>query len=301
VGSVFTHPTSADTWGGFANEDLTLYPIVLSSDATISFTASVPSGEAVDVRFRFEFNTFPNTDPAYDTSVVTVSGSAETVYTIDVPSQGANTFSSFLMYLDTKDIGVSVSNVIVSVGDSAGEKALNVVKKLSNQSGLAGTSWVVNPINGAISSGVAEFDSSRYQMTQRAMAKQACGYIEEFHFNADGTFEIFRKPQASKANRIRMSTDCVGSLGKDLDLSGATYAYDAVNGTLTVNGRGAYVAKHEVVNGQIIRSPGEIPSQVIYNVYPALGGGLLLTIDAGFDGWWSFLLKRTDEATFLPN
>jgi hypothetical protein len=98
-----------------------------------------------------------------------------------------------------------------------------------------------------------------------------------------------------------MSTDCFGSLGKDLDLSGATYAYDAASGTLSVNGRGAYVAKREVVNGQIIRSPGEMPSQVIYNVYPALGGGLLLTIDAGFDGWWSFLLKRADEATFLPN
>ena len=98
-----------------------------------------------------------------------------------------------------------------------------------------------------------------------------------------------------------MSTDCVGSLGKDLDLSGATYAYDAVNGTLTVNGRGAYVAKREVVNGQLVRSPSEIPSQIIYNVYPALGGGLLLSIDAGFDGWWSFLLKRTDEATVSPN
>ena len=274
---------------------------MLSSDATISFTGSVPSGEAVDVRFRFEFNPHPDTEPSYNTSAVTVSGSTETVYTIDVPSQGANTFSSFLMYLDTRDIGVSVSDVTVTVGDSTSGKPANSVKESSLRSGLADTRWVVNPITGAISSGVAEFDSSRYRMTEKAMARQACGYVEEFQFNADGSFDIFRKAQASKTNRIRTNTDCFGSVDLDLNLSGATYAYDPVNGTLTVNGRGAYVAKRGVVNGQLVRSPSEIPSQIIYNVYPALGGGLLLTIDAGFDGWWSFLLKRTDEATVSPN
>ena len=40
--------------------DFTLYPITLSSDAVISFTGSVPSGGAVDVRFRFEFNPLPS-------------------------------------------------------------------------------------------------------------------------------------------------------------------------------------------------------------------------------------------------
>ncbi|MDC6459305.1 hypothetical protein PQY66_03075, partial [Luminiphilus sp.] len=65
-------------------------------------------------RFRFEFNAFPDYEPSYNTSSVTVSGADDKVYSIEVPSQGANTFSQFLMYLDTKDIGVSLTNVSIS-------------------------------------------------------------------------------------------------------------------------------------------------------------------------------------------
>ena len=36
-----------------------------------------------------------------------------TSYTIEIPSQGENTFSSFLMYLNTMDVGVQVTNVSV--------------------------------------------------------------------------------------------------------------------------------------------------------------------------------------------
>jgi hypothetical protein len=116
--SIFTHPELAESWGGFANTDPTIYPIMLSSDATISFLGSVPSGEAVDVRFRFEFDAYPETEPSYETSSVTVSGTDEKVYTIEVPSQGTNTFSSFLMYLDTKDVGVSITNVGIAVAET---------------------------------------------------------------------------------------------------------------------------------------------------------------------------------------
>ena len=116
--SVFTHPQAAESWGGFANTDPTIYPITLPGDATISFTGSVPSEEAVDVRFRFEFNSWPDIEPSYDTSSVTVSGAADKIYTIEVPSQGANTFSSFLMYLDTKDVGVSITNIGIAVAET---------------------------------------------------------------------------------------------------------------------------------------------------------------------------------------
>jgi hypothetical protein len=116
--SIFTHPELAYDWGGFANTDPTIYPITLPSDATISFLGSVPSGEAVDVRFRFEFDAYPETEPSYETSSVTVSNTADKIYTIEVPSQGANTFSSFLMYLDTKDVGVSITNVGIAVGET---------------------------------------------------------------------------------------------------------------------------------------------------------------------------------------
>lgn len=280
--------------------DFTLYPITLSSDAVISFTGSVPSGGAVDVRFRFEFNPFPVTDPAYGTSAVTVSGATETVYTIDVPSQGANTFSSFLMYLDTRDVGVSVSDVMVSVSGSASGKPMSDSEKSAPRFALAGTRWVMSDRVGAIASGVSEFDTSRYRMSDRARAGESCALSREFRFNVDGTFEVSSRAPKNGGSRRTKKASCALAADSAIDIKGAMFAYDSSNGTLSLNGQGAYLGKPTVVNGGMVRSPRDVPSQVIYNAYPALNGELLVTIDAGFDGWWSFLLKRVDEATVTP-
>ena len=67
------------------------------------------------MRFRFEFNPYPDVDPAYDTDAITVAGADPMTYEIEVPEQGDNTFSSFLMYLNTQDVAVSVSNVVITV------------------------------------------------------------------------------------------------------------------------------------------------------------------------------------------
>jgi hypothetical protein len=57
---------------------------------------------------------WPNVEPSYNTDnvTVTVAGGVAT-YTIDIPSQGANTFESFLMYVVDRDQPVKVENVRV--------------------------------------------------------------------------------------------------------------------------------------------------------------------------------------------
>lgn len=114
-GDDYTYPSTAEVWGGFANLNADLYPLSFPYGATISFTGAVPSGEDADVRFVFEFNPYPDVNPQYQTSAVTVSGSSEVEYMIEVPSQGENTFSSFLMYLNTQDVAVTVKNVVITV------------------------------------------------------------------------------------------------------------------------------------------------------------------------------------------
>ena len=105
-GSIFTFPSGSEPWAGWANTNTDMYPLSFSQDATLTFTAAVVDGGTADVRFRFEFNPYPDIDPAYDTEVLTVTGDTPTEYTIVIESQGANTFSSFLMYLDTQDVAV---------------------------------------------------------------------------------------------------------------------------------------------------------------------------------------------------
>jgi hypothetical protein len=108
--STYTFPSAAESWAGFSNTNDAIYPITLSSDMEIRFTGAAPNGD-VDVRFRFEFNPHPDTEPSYNTAVVTVTGADEATYSIPVPSQGVNTFSSAIMYLDTRDVGVVVKDV----------------------------------------------------------------------------------------------------------------------------------------------------------------------------------------------
>ncbi|MDG2017851.1 MAG: glycosyl hydrolase [Porticoccaceae bacterium] len=124
-GELFSFPAGAEAWAGFANMDLDLYPFTFSNGGSLSFTGSVPSGGSVNVRFRFEFNPYPDVDPAYDTQTVTVSGAAETSYSISIPSQGSNTFSSLIMYVVDRDAPVTVSNVVISSGGGSNDSGSN--------------------------------------------------------------------------------------------------------------------------------------------------------------------------------
>jgi hypothetical protein len=113
-------PTGAEDWAGFANEDASLYPLMFEYGGRVTFKASVSSGGLADVRFRFERLPFPDTEPSFDTEVITVSGAQEATYTIEIPSQGANTFESLLFYVMTRDEYVSLNDVEIISYDSSG-------------------------------------------------------------------------------------------------------------------------------------------------------------------------------------
>ena len=111
---VYEFPAGAAEWGGFANDNTALYPMSFPNGGRITFTAGIPDGGAdTNVRFRFERLPFPDVEPSYNTAAVTISG-ADATYTIEVPSQGENTFQSFLLYLVERDSPVMVKNVRVT-------------------------------------------------------------------------------------------------------------------------------------------------------------------------------------------
>ena len=117
--STYTWPSGTPDWAGVSNQNADLYPIKFTEAGRITFTAAAPNGD-VDVRFKFErlpYDTEGNgndsTIPDYNTVVVTVSGTEEQAYEIEIPSQGDNEFRSFLMFLNTRDVGVVVKDVTV--------------------------------------------------------------------------------------------------------------------------------------------------------------------------------------------
>ena len=55
----------------------------------------------------------PNVEPSYNTETVTISGSDLTPYHLEIPPQGSNTFSSFLLYVQTLDVAVTIVDMDV--------------------------------------------------------------------------------------------------------------------------------------------------------------------------------------------
>ena len=95
--------------------DLTQRPLTFGENGKITFTASVQAGSA-DVRFRLERIGSPNsfeTEPSCTMAATTINGSSPTEYTVFIPVQGRRTFEHVVMYLDTPDTEVTISNIMM--------------------------------------------------------------------------------------------------------------------------------------------------------------------------------------------
>ena len=106
---VFEFPSSAEGWAGFANDNGDIYPLEFPDGGKITFTAAT-EGTDIDVQFRFEYMPFPDVDPAYNSEIVTISGTTAKEYSVDIPSQGDNTYSSLIFYLKTRDQKLTASD-----------------------------------------------------------------------------------------------------------------------------------------------------------------------------------------------
>jgi hypothetical protein len=108
----FNFPTGADSWAGFANNNVAIYPLSFPSGFNkVSFKATVPSN--AEVKFVFEANPFPNVNPSVSTANVPLlaSNPANTLYEVEIPANATNTYNSALMYVITRDVPVSLSEI----------------------------------------------------------------------------------------------------------------------------------------------------------------------------------------------
>jgi hypothetical protein len=148
--STFTFPSYAQSWAGFANDNTSLYPFSFAEEGVINFTAS--SDQPVKVKFVFEYNPYPDVNPTFESSTVTVNGACQ-AYQATIPAQAAvNTYSSLLMFVIENDIPVTVSNVVVNgptiacdadTGDDTGAEPVEVNDPLVTPINFTATSTPV--------------------------------------------------------------------------------------------------------------------------------------------------------------
>ena len=112
-GNIYTFPTNAQPWACFGSYSFSHYPLSFPNGGSITFDAYALNN--TNVRFRLEYNPFPNTEPSYDTNLITINSRESQSYTIDIPSQGQNTFSSTLLYIIERDSPVTITNVVINI------------------------------------------------------------------------------------------------------------------------------------------------------------------------------------------
>ena len=110
--TIYIFPQSAEIWAGVANVNFDIYPLTFEYGGKIIFSYRVVDpGVDVHVRFRIEKNPYPDVLPDFNTTWFSCNGQG--TGEIRIPSQGNNTFSSLLLYLQERDRSIELTNFIV--------------------------------------------------------------------------------------------------------------------------------------------------------------------------------------------
>ena len=113
-GGYFEWPTSAEVWGGCAN-DGDIYPLDFPNGGTLVITAEAPNGGTCEVGFTAEATPGGNAAYANASSTASVTG-ASTSYTLTFPAETNGTFASLVMSVKTRDCGVNISAMTLTHG-----------------------------------------------------------------------------------------------------------------------------------------------------------------------------------------
>jgi hypothetical protein len=181
---------------GYETNPLLEAPLTFGSGGTVTFTASIPSDQtlsAADIRFKFEKQASETgdssvTDPSCFSETITVNGSDSVIYTVEMPVQADRTFANIVMYLDTSDTNVLISNIMVT--PSAADSTVEAV-----DCGLYGRQGPLD-MTGAYGNGAVSGDNGEFFMNDTSLGFDYSGFanlvteLYPFEFGTGGTLEF---------------------------------------------------------------------------------------------------------------
>ena len=104
----YNHSSNAEEWGGFANVDSSIYPLIFTNEGMISFKYVNTTDTDVSIYFRFEKNPFPDTEPSFNTNSILLENHSEGEVKLIIESQGVNEFNSVILYIENKDVYIKL-------------------------------------------------------------------------------------------------------------------------------------------------------------------------------------------------
>jgi len=115
-GVYYEWPSTAEIWGGCANDASDIYPLDFPNGGSLAITASAPNGGSCDVGFTAEEKSGGGAAYTNASSVATVTGTTEAAYTLTFPAETDGVFASLVMSVKTRDCGVNISAMTLTHG-----------------------------------------------------------------------------------------------------------------------------------------------------------------------------------------
>jgi len=161
--------------------------------------------------------------------------------------------------------------------------------------------WKLSPQPGAFAVGPAQGDYSWYVSDAGDVTTRACLFDDEYIFNSNGSFQnVFGSQTWLEAWQGVTPDACGTPVAPHNGSNSATYTYDNVAGTLTLNGTGAFMGLAKAINGSELTSPNNAPSSITYIVSSLSSTQLELVIHSGSGAntpWWRFTFVKDGAPT----
>lgn len=155
--------------------------------------------------------------------------------------------------------------------------------------------WKMSPQAGAYGVGPNQGDTSWFANSMADVTTRACYFDDQFVFNADGSFSNVHGAD-TWLEGWQGPEGCGAPVAPHNSSNAASWSYDAIAGTITLNGIGAYLGLPKVFNGGELSNPAAAPASITYTVTALTSSMATLDISIG-SGWWRFILAKEGVAT----
>jgi cytochrome oxidase Cu insertion factor (SCO1/SenC/PrrC family) len=277
----------------------------------LSITVSCEDNEdGIDTIKGLDFNIATLSSKGNKVGVLPVSayGNGSIVYTVDFGAIADDDTDEFrtsgplVTYEypeETATYTITVTAALDGVSDVSLTKehtvtySVVVAPPAGGGSPLAG-SWRIAPTAGAFGVGPAIGDISWFSNATGDLTTRACFFDDQYVFNADGSFQNVLGADTFLEAWQGTTPDACGTPVFPHDgTATATYAYDETAGTLTIDGKGAFLGLAKVNNSGELAAPGDAPDSITYDVTEFDEAAGTMTLDINFGpGYWRFKLLR---------
>lgn len=154
--------------------------------------------------------------------------------------------------------------------------------------------WRVAPEASSLGVGPAFEDISWWSIDDAGVTTRACFFDDDYVFMENGTFNnVLGDDTWLEAWQGVTGEECGAPVAPHDGMGEATWTLDMDNGSLTINGVGAYLGIPKAVNNGELGNGGTLPASVEYMVqFTDNNTRMIVDIEAGSDVWWRAVMVK---------